>query len=318
MPPAYRISLPENSPSAVAGAVSFPAMRRGFTLIEVLVVIAVIALLVSLLLPSLGTAREGARRSRCLSNTRQLAMACAAYSTDGRAGYFIPAFFDWEDNIGWLFPEYIGDYRVALCPSTRNRVRPNLTLSEESGDNIPAMYGREFLRDTYWAAKDRDDDAGGHSYEIRAWFFAAKYPDGVAQVTPAGVSIGDQLQWRRDEVPGVFSLHSRNVLKTQRNVTFPDRCYLVVDNDQDESPLPGMGRADGVNNYPDPWNNHGRDGYNVSYCDGHAKWTPAGAGLVKMYLDSYDEPPTNYQSISPYRQRTAVVGGETVPEYYLP
>ena len=50
-----------------------------FTLIELLVVIAIIALLVSLLLPAVQSARESARRALCMSNIRQIGLACVNF-----------------------------------------------------------------------------------------------------------------------------------------------------------------------------------------------------------------------------------------------
>jgi prepilin-type N-terminal cleavage/methylation domain-containing protein len=292
--------------------------EAGFTLIELLVVIAVIALLIGILLPSLGKARETGRRTRCLSNVRQLALASGAYANDTTKGIFIPTLFDWEDNIGWYFPDYVSDVKVAICPSTRNQVRHNLTLSEEAGEDVSQTYGRDFIRDTFWAARDRDDDAGGHSYEVRAWFVAGKFLDGQVVWGYDRGTVGHQLGWSSQSVPELQTMRTQNVLKTTSTTMFPDRSMLFVDNDNDESISDQIGRRDGINNWPDAWNNHGVAGYNASFADGHASWLKADAGLIKAYLDAWDEPPRNYRQVSPYQDRPYTHKGYSIREYFQP
>ncbi|MEM6505233.1 MAG: prepilin-type N-terminal cleavage/methylation domain-containing protein [Planctomycetota bacterium] len=60
------------------------ATRRGFTLIELLVVVSIIALLIAILLPALGKAKDSSIRIQCLSYQRQMVTATTAYGTDNR------------------------------------------------------------------------------------------------------------------------------------------------------------------------------------------------------------------------------------------
>lgn len=83
---------------------------KGFTLVEILVVIGIVAVLVALLLPAVQAAREAARRIQCQDNVRQIALAL--HSHHGSFGHFPPG---WESNQpngdpgwGWsaMLPEF--------------------------------------------------------------------------------------------------------------------------------------------------------------------------------------------------------------------
>jgi len=75
------------------GKTKFYRRRTGFTLIELLVVISIIALLISILLPALASARQSSRAVACLSNVRQMGIAETSYAAD-HDGYYTAASTD--------------------------------------------------------------------------------------------------------------------------------------------------------------------------------------------------------------------------------
>ncbi len=105
--------------------------RGGFTLVELLVVVAIIALLVSILLPTLGRAKEQTRIVVCLSNLKSMGLGFAFYTTEnndwyppaaGRGGY--PP--TWDLNM----LDYYENKGMLHCPSD-NMVRNYINTNPE-------------------------------------------------------------------------------------------------------------------------------------------------------------------------------------------
>ncbi len=295
-------------------------MKRAFTLIELLVVIAVIALLIALLLPALGAAREAGRRGKCLANLGQVGKAGSLYALDYKQEMFIPTFHAGDDNLGWFYPDYVSDARAFLCPSTHNQVDTKTMLSATLPDWV-TVFGKDFPRDLVFAAQDKNDEHG-HSYEVWGWFSPGKFPDGAFFWGYDRGSVGHQLGWTGpDAFPDLATTQTEYVLKTMKTASSPSSTILALDSDQDEFVNPGTGAQPppgSINNWPEPWNNHGKAGLNIGFCDGHARWQRADEGLIETYLKGYEAPPTNYQAVSSYRERQFDHAGQRLKWYFKP
>jgi prepilin-type N-terminal cleavage/methylation domain-containing protein/prepilin-type processing-associated H-X9-DG protein len=226
---------------------------EAFTLIELLVVIAIISMLVALLLPVLANAREQARRTQCLVNTRTLQMASLMYSND----------FQGDVPYGG-FDEYGGSKivygRFCFSASTRK------SLYENYGANTPK---------TWWcpSAALRTQDQGGNSYGNGQ---TERYFTDLAWLSSLGGSNNySNTGYGYFVGPKRADGHLPSVLKFARSL---DPCNRIVWADPLCSTANGTVSFGSIS-WRAPGNTHGiranptgPDGGNFAMVDGHAEW----------------------------------------------
>lgn len=297
------------------------ARRTGFTLIELLVVVAIIALLISILLPSLARAREQARRVQCAANLRSLGTSAITYSESNRGVLPTAPHLPTNDGAAWpasstTSATYIGNYRrtpdagLNLATSGGVGSNPRGWFKLLVGGERAFMKAKQFVCPSGRAL--RHNLQGTQARKIVAGVEVARYDfDGGitsmnnTEMAEFSYSLQVNLRYKREEegpILGSLLTNTDNPGKAIAADRNPYSNYI-------SSPQPETGETGGTGWYmfhptktggafpPPPADqgtfetclfdadpnlsaeyksvnsrNHGRDGQNVGYLDGHAKW----------------------------------------------
>jgi prepilin-type N-terminal cleavage/methylation domain-containing protein/prepilin-type processing-associated H-X9-DG protein len=253
--------------------------RTGFTLVELLVVISIIALLMAVLVPVLGSSREHAEAILCGSNIRQLLLGLLSYETENQT---LPYGFDdtpespppggypgnsaldrkgwwWFNHIEGFYKKSAGTKTVVQCPSKcldDSKLKNNILCGNygvnrcifKSSDDIPSR------REEFVGTPLRSSDI--------------PHPGRTLLVTDSGYST---ISW----------WHASDVPPVSLGATIEDTAYV-----------PGLEINKGKNLWPgQEWDaingRHPNKTVNVGFADGHADRVKAEELLVEKTADGY-------------------------------
>jgi prepilin-type N-terminal cleavage/methylation domain-containing protein/prepilin-type processing-associated H-X9-DG protein len=251
---------------------NYSSSRRtnAFTLIELLIVIAIIAILASILFPVFARARENARRSSCQSNLKQIGLGLLQYVQDydevlpstayGNSSGSPETYYRWQDAI---YP-YVKSEQIFWCPSdgTASTNKRYKVLSAPTGAQKNATNNGSYALNGFYYNSGLGPASYLDEYES---------PGGVITTRKVSViSVPAETVWTTEVYGNVFSIKikdSQDILKEYNN-TYP---YLSR-NGSDGTAARHLETT------------------NVLWCDGHVK-----AVQLDLLLENVPGTPVNRQ-----------------------